>query len=57
MEINWVTISILIICAIVIIYFIVKRNYKDEKDFEDYLNKNNPTIIEEEEDSELNDPT
>jgi preprotein translocase subunit SecG len=51
MEINWTTIGIVLFFAILLVLFLVKRNLKDKKKLEKYLN--NQTKIEEE--TELND--
>jgi hypothetical protein len=53
MEINWIAIGILAILAVILIVFLVRRNLKDKKDLEVFLNKNEDLIKEEEE--ELND--
>lgn len=54
MEINWIIISIVSVCAIVLISFFIKRNTKDEKNLTDLLNKNEHSIIDKD-DSEIND--
>lgn len=48
MEINWIIISIVAICVIILILFIIKRNSKDEKDLEAFLNKDDRTISKDE---------
>jgi uncharacterized membrane protein YqiK len=53
MEINWFIIGIVAICAIILIIFLVKRNLKDEKDLEVFLNKNEHEIKKDE--AEIND--
>jgi len=52
MEINWFIISIVVIIAILLIIFFIKRNLKDEKDLEVFLDNNDLPIDKEEE--ELN---
>ena len=52
MEINWTLISVVIIFAIILIVFLVKRNLKDKKDLKVFLNKNDLPI--EKEEDELN---
>ncbi len=53
MEANGLVISVVIAFAAVLIVFLVKRNLKDEEEFEDFLNKNDrPTKKEE---TEIND--
>ena len=50
MEINWIIIGVVVIVAVVLVFFLIKTNSKDEKDFETFLNKNDlPIDIEEEE--------
>jgi hypothetical protein len=53
MEVNWTTIAILAILALILIVFLVRRNLKDKKNLEVFLNKNEDLVKEEEE--ELND--
>lgn len=53
MKVNWVIIGILGFFAIILIVFLVRRNLKDEKNLEVFLNENEDPIKEEEE--ELND--
>lgn len=49
-EINWYIIGVVAIVAVVLVFFLIKTNSKDEKDFETFLNKNDiPIDIEEEE--------
>jgi hypothetical protein len=50
MNIDWITISILLFFAVLLIVFLVKRNLKDKKKLEKYLNKQGKI----EEESELN---
>lgn len=45
MEINWIVISIVSVCVIVLIFFLIKRNVKDEKDETEFLDNNEDTII------------
>ena len=46
MEINWIIISIVSICAIGLIFFLIKRNAKDEKNLSKILDKNEYAIID-----------
>jgi hypothetical protein len=39
MEINWIAIGILAFFAVILIVFLVRRNLKDERNLEDFLNK------------------
>lgn len=53
MEANGLVIGVVIACAAVLVVFLVRRNLKDEEEFEDFLNKNErPTKKEE---TEIND--
>ncbi len=54
MEINWTIISIVSVCVIVLIFFLIKRNTKDEKNLTELLNKNEHAIIDKDE-AEIND--
>lgn len=38
METNWIIIAIVLVCAIVLIVFIIKRNHRDQKDVIHSLN-------------------
>ncbi len=50
MEINWPALIVVSIGAIVLIIFLVKKNYKDEKKYEQDLN-----YFEKKDESETND--
>ncbi|WP_276361406.1 hypothetical protein [Daejeonella sp. H1SJ63] len=39
MEINFLTVGIVLVIAIALIVFIIRRNNKDEKTFEEDMNK------------------
>lgn len=52
MELNWLTISILVILIIILIIFLIKQNIKDERNLEKYLNENDFSMTKDEE--ELN---
>lgn len=53
METNWFIIGVVVIGAIFLIIFLVKRNLKDEKELEVFLNKNEHEIKKN--DAEIND--
>jgi hypothetical protein len=53
MEVNWIIIGILAICAIILIVFLIKQNLKDEKDLETFLNKTEFPTNEEETNEEI----
>ena len=46
MEINWIIISIVPACVIVLFIFLINRNAKDEKDLSKILDKNEHAIID-----------
>lgn len=39
MEINWLIIGIIVVCAVALIIYIIKQNRKDQKSLEEKLNK------------------
>lgn len=49
MKLNWYVIGIVVLFAIFLIVFLVRRNLKDEKELEVFLDKNEFSIEEEEE--------
>ncbi|SDH52629.1 hypothetical protein SAMN04488062_10918 [Flavobacterium omnivorum] len=55
MEINWITIGIVIFFAIILIVFLFRKNQKDKKKYTNYLNNDYKKATEEE--SDLNDDT
>jgi hypothetical protein len=55
MEINWFIVGGISILAIALVVFLVKRNLKDEKELETFLN--NEGEIENIEEDEVNNPT
>lgn len=38
MEINWIIITIVLVAAIVLIVFVIVKNYRDKKEFNELLN-------------------
>ncbi|SHN75967.1 hypothetical protein SAMN05444395_11019 [Flavobacterium fryxellicola] len=55
MKINWIIISIVIFCAIILIVFLFRKNQKDKKKYTQFLNNDYKKSAEEE--SDLNDDT
>ena len=53
MKINWIVVSIVIICMLVLIVFLIRKNQKDKKKYTDFLNNDFKKADEEE--SDLND--
>jgi len=51
MEINWFIVAPVVFFAIILIFFTIKRNLKDEKEFETYLNKNELPLDEDEDEA------
>ena len=39
METSWIIIGILAVCVVILIVYVIKRNSKDEKDVEEFLNE------------------
>jgi len=52
MELNWMTLGIVIIVILLLIFFLIQQNLKDEKELEKYLNDNDVPI--EKDEDELN---
>ena len=38
MEINWIVIAVVLVCAIVLILYLIKKNQKDKKDVTKFIN-------------------
>ena len=55
MEINWVIISIVIICVLFLIVFLIRKNQKDKKKYTNFLN--NDFMKADEQESDLNEDT
>ena len=55
MKINWIIVGIVIICVLILIVFLIRKNQKDKKQYTDFLNNDFKKINEEE--SDLNDDT
>ena len=55
MEINWVIVSIVIICVLLLIVFLIRKNQKDKKKYTNFLNNDFKKANDEE--SDLNDDT
>jgi hypothetical protein len=51
MELNWITIGVLLLLVFVVVFFLMKRNWKDEKDYENCLNDNDLPIEKEEDEA------
>jgi len=52
MEINWIILIIVLVCAVILIIYLIKRNMKDK---EDVVSSMNETEINSEEDPTLNE--
>lgn len=53
MEINWITIGVVVLIGLILIIVLVKRNLKDQKKVEKFFNEEYK--IKPEEESEVND--
>ena len=43
MDTNWIIIGLVVICCLVVVYFLIKRNLKDEREYEEFLTENDET--------------
>jgi hypothetical protein len=43
MNTNWIIIGIVVIFCLVVVYFLIKLNLKDEREYEEFLTKNDET--------------
>jgi FtsZ-interacting cell division protein ZipA len=55
MEMNWVIMSMILLGVLILIVFLIWKNQKDKKKYEDFLNKEDKKT--EEQDSDLDDDT
>ena len=55
MEINWVVVGIVIICVVILIVFLIRKNQKDKNKYTHFLNNYYKKADEKE--SDLNDDT
>ncbi len=54
METNWVIIGIVVLICLVLVYFLIRRNLTDEKEYEEYLTENDETqYIDKSDDDDL----
>lgn len=51
MEINWYIVIPVVIFALLLLFFVTKRNLKDEKQLEKFLNKKEMPLEEDEEEA------
>jgi len=52
MKINWFIVGFVIVIVVVLVFFVIKRNLKDKKNYTKYLKKHDKTTsIEDEIDS------
>lgn len=52
---NWIIVGLVLLCALVLIVFLVRKNQKDKKKYSNFLNKDYKKAAEE--DSDLDDDT
>jgi preprotein translocase subunit YajC len=43
MKINWFVVGLVIVIVVFLVFFVIKRNLKDEKNYTKYLKKNDKT--------------
>lgn len=55
MGINWIVVGIVLLCVLVLLLFLVWKNQKDKKKYNDFLNKDYKKT--EQEEADLNDDT
>ncbi len=48
MELNWITIGGLLVIVAVVVFFLIKKNWKDEKAYEKFLGESDIPIEKEE---------
>lgn len=53
MEINWTIVGFVVICVLILIVFLIRKNQKDKKAYTRFLNNDFKKVDEEE--SDLND--
>lgn len=49
MKINWFIVGSVVVLAVILIIFLIKRNKKDEKNYSKYLKKNDASLVNKEE--------
>jgi len=52
MEINWILVAIVSVCAIALIIYLIKQNKKDKKEVTKYFNAETKIINESEQDED-----
>jgi uncharacterized membrane protein YukC len=55
METNWTIVGFVILCVLVLIAFLIRKNQKDKKKYSNFLNEDYKKAAEE--DSDLDDDT
>jgi len=53
METNWIIIGVVVILVLALVYYLIAKNQKDEKDVANYFNEESSTFSEDED--EFND--
>lgn len=51
MDFNWITVGIVFLLVLVLVVFLIRRNRKDEQDYEKFLNENDIPIEKEEDEA------
>lgn len=52
MEVNWIVVTAVLLCVVVLVVYVIKRNNKDRQDYENYLDENDTASKENETDLE-----
>lgn len=52
---NWIIVGMVLLCVLVLIIFLIRKNQKDKKKYTDFLNKDYKKAAEEE--ADLDDDT
>lgn len=53
MKIDWLVVGGVVLCAVILVIFLVRRNLSDKKKLEDFLDKNATSFSKDE--TEVND--
>lgn len=51
MGLNWIIITIVFLAVIIFVFFLIMKNSKDEKDYQEFLNENDIPIDQEEDEA------
>lgn len=51
MDLNWIFVGGLLVVVAFVVFMLIKKNYKDEKDYEKFLNDNDLPVDKEEDEA------